>query len=199
MKKFLFAIVMLGIGTGLRSQTNSIGPTVGFNSARFSENSGARPSFNFGILYNYSIFENSGLGVELLYSQEGSITKIGNNNYTHELNYIRIPLEFNYYFGKINNDFRPKLFAGPSLAFLVGGESKSKFGSSEVTYNSKDLYKSFDIGLLLGVGFNYRLSDLIWFNFDAGYTHGLLNVSKGSNPELKNRLINLNFGIAYGF
>jgi len=199
MRKFLFVIVVLSIAIGLQAQVNSIGPTVGFNYARLSERDNARPSFNFGILYNYSIFERSGLGLEVLYSQEGSTTKIGNVNFTNALNYLRIPLEFNYYFGTLKDDFRPKIFAGPSFAFLVGGESKSQIGSTEVKYNSKDIYESFDVGFLVGVGFNYRLADMLWLNFDAGYTHGFLNVDKGTNPGLKNRLINVNLGVAYGF
>lgn len=202
MKKLLFAIVLLGNGVGVQAQVNSFGPTIGFNYAWLSDNDNdnARPSFNAGLLYNHSILESSGIGIELRYSQEGSKTKIGNLTYTNELNYIRVPLEFNYYFGVLEDDFRPKIFAGPSFAFLIGGESKVQVGENIVTTDSKDIYEPFDIGLQAGAGFNYRLAKMTWLNFDVAYTHGFLNVDSGNNTnEPQNRLANVNLGVAFGF
>lgn len=202
MKKLLFAIVSIGIATGAHAQVNSIGPTVGLNYAWLSDNSNneARPSFNIGVLFIHSILESSGIGIEARYSQEGFRSKIGNQSFTHQLNYLRIPLEFNYYFGDLEDDFRPKIFAGPSLGFLVGGKSKTLVGENIVTVDSKDLYEAFDFGVNAGVGFNYRLDDLIWLNFDAAYTHGFLKVTQGNTAsEPQNRLINLNLGVAFGF
>jgi len=202
MKKILFVTVMLGSALFLQAQVNSIGPTLGFNYAWLSDNANAdpRPSFNIGFVYNYSILQSSGIGFEARYSQEGAQTKIGNRTFTSALNYLRIPLKFTYYFGQLEDDFRPKIFAGPSLAFLVGGETQTLVGENIVKVNSKDFYESFDVGLQAGAGFNYRLAELTWLNFDVAYTHGFLPVVKGnSSYEPRNRLLNLNLGVAFGF
>lgn len=202
MKQILFGIALLGIAIGAQAQVNSIGPTVGLNYAWLSDNDNgsARPSFNFGVLYNHSILQNSGIGIELRYSQEGSKTKIGNLTFTNAMNYLRVPLEYCYYFGALEDDFRPKIFAGPSFAFLIGGESETQVGEENVTIDSKDIYESFDFGLQAGAGFNYRLAELMWLNFEVAYTHGFLNVTgENSGAEPQNRLVNVNLGVAFGF
>lgn len=202
MKKILFAIVFIGVSSNIQAQVNSIGPTVGFNYAWLSDDANveARPSYNVGILFNHSILESSGIGIEARYSQEGFRTKIGNQTFTHQLNYLRVPLEFNYYFGELEDDFRPKIFAGPSFGFLIGGKSKTVIGETIVTVESKDLYEPFDFGVNAGVGFNYRLAESVWLNFDAAYTHGFLKVTQGNSAsEPQNRLLNLNLGVAFGF
>ena len=202
MKHLLFLLILLSSVRNAQAQVNSIGPSLGFNYAWLSDNANSdpRPSFNIGFVYNYSILQSSGIGLEARYSQEGFQTKIGNRTLTSSLNYLRIPLKFTYYFGALEDDFRPKIFAGPSFAFLIGGETQTLVGENIVKLNSKDLYESFDIGLQAGAGFNYRLAKLTWLNFDVAYTHGFLPVSKGnSSSEPRNRLLNLNLGVAFGF
>lgn len=202
MKKSLIVLVFLAISFSGRAQVNSIGPTLGLNYAWLSEedNPNARPSYNIGFLYNHSILESSGVGIEVRYSQEGSKTKFGNQTFTNELNYVRIPLEFIYYFGALEDNFRPKIFLGPSLAFLVGGESKIQVGENVITVDSKDLFEPFDVGLQAGAGFNYRLAKSTWLNFNVAYTHGFLKVySQNIGAEPQNRLVNVNLGIAFGF
>lgn len=202
MKKFLFALAMLALTEGIQAQVNSIGPTAGFNYAWLSDNdnASARPSFNVGLIYNHSILENAGIGLEVRYSQEGSKRKIGALTYTNELSYLRIPLKFNYYFGALGDNFRPKIFVGPSFAFLIGGKSVTQVGETVIRIDSKDAYKPFDAGIQAGVGLNCRLAKLIWLNFDLAYTHGLLNVNRNNSTfEPQNRLVNINLGVAFGF
>lgn len=202
MKKILFVFATLCAAPGAQAQVNSIGPTAGFNYAWLSEidEVKGRPSFNVGLIYNYSIFESAGIGIEARYSQEGAQTKIGSRTFTSELNYIRLPLEFHYYFGQLEDDFRPKIFAGPSFAFLIGGKTDVGLGETIAEVDSKDLYESFDFGLQAGAGFNYRLAETTWLNFDVAYTHGFLNVAGDKNPaEPQNRLVNVNLGVAFGF
>ena len=157
-----------------------------------------RPSFNLGVTYTYSILQNSGLGVDLRYSEEGTRQEIGGFELTTKLNYVRLPIKFIYFFGEMEDDFRPKLFVGPTLGVLVGGKSeiRTEFGSTEV--DSKDYFESFDAGVNVGAGFNYRLAESTWLNFGVAYTHGLLHVVK-NGPDSSNRNVNVNLGIAWGF
>lgn len=200
MKKVLFAIVALSTGFFAQAQQSSLGPSVGLNYAWLSDrdNTTGRPSFNIGLTYTYSIIQNGGLGIDLRYSEEGTKQEVNGVELTTKLNYVRLPIKFFYFFGQLEDNFRPKIFAGPSLGFLVGGKSEiaSEFGTTEV--DSKDYFENFDVGVNAGLGFNYRLVESIWLNFGVAYTHGLTNVVK-SGPETFNRNVNVNLGVAWGF
>ncbi len=201
-KQHLLVLIAVCAGYFAQAQVQSLGPTVGFNYAWMSDINDAtgRPSFNIGLIYNYSILENIGLGVEARYSEEGVKQDIGRNTLTSKVNYARIPLEFNYFFGQLENDFRPKIFAGPSLAFLVGGKTEIRNGEVLTTVDSKDIFEKFDFGVHIGTGFNYRLAEMTWLNFDVAYTHGLTSVVQNNGgSDAKNRLVNVNLGIAFGF
>ncbi len=201
MKKLILTIVVISACYTAQAQVHSIGPTLGFNYAWLSDvdNSSPRPSYNFGLTYNYSILQSGGFGIEARYSEEGVKQDVGGTTVTSKLNYLRIPMKFQYFFGQLEDDFRPKLFAGPSFAILMGGKTEVRNGvTTEV--DSKDLYGGFDVGLQGGAGFNYRLAEMTWLNFDVAYTHGLLDAAgdKGSSTA-KNRLFNVNLGVAFGF
>ena len=202
MKKLLFALFAISTSYIAQAQVQSLGPSVGFNYAWLSDvdNSSPRPSYNIGITYNYSILESGGIGIEARYSEEGVKQDVGNATVISKINYVRLPLKFQYFFGELGDNFRPKLFAGPSFAFLVGGKTEVRSGDVTTTVDSKDLYRSFDAGLQGGVGFNYRLAERTWLNFDVAYTHGLIDVAGDkSSSTAKNRLVNVNLGVAFGF
>lgn len=202
MKKVIFSIAFLCACMTVRAQVSSLGPTVGYNHAWISDadNTDARPSFNLGLIYNHSIFERAGLSAELRYSQEGSKTNVGGLTVVNKVNYVRVPLSFVYYFGALEDDFRPKFFVGPSFGFLVGGETKTRVGETTVTVDAKDVYEPFDFGLHGGVGFNYRLAESTWLNFNVAYTHGVIDlVSDNNSNNSQNRLVNVNLGVAFGF
>lgn len=199
MKKALFVIAAVCSSYFVRAQTQSFGPTAGFNWAWLSDidEVKGRPSFNAGFTYTYSILESAGIGIDVRYSEEGAKWESGGQTYATRLNYIRVPLKFQYFFGNLGERIRPKIFVGPSFAFLIGG--KSDVGIGDQTVDSKDVYEKFDVGLFGGAGFNYRLAERTWLNFDLAYTHGMLEVlgDKGIS-DAKNRMVNLNVGVAFG-
>lgn len=199
MKKVLFVLTALCASYFTQAQTQSFGPTAGFNWAWLSDidDVKGRPSFNIGFTYNYSILESAGIGIEARYSEEGARWEDRGETFTTRLNYIRVPMEFHYFFGRLGERIRPKIFAGPSFAFLVGG--KADVGVGGQTVDSRDFYEGFDVGLMGGIGFNYRLAERTWLNFDFAYTHGLLDVVQESTfSDAQNRMVNLNVGVAFG-
>ncbi len=198
MKKLsiLFFVAMATMVSAQEESRHSIGPTVGYNHSWVSgepDGTSAKPGFNVGLIYNYSLKEHWGLGAGLLYSVEGY--HIDGTDTDANIAYVRIPLRLQYFFGEWGQAFRPKLYAGPSLAFLAG--AKTKQGSNTIDF--KDQVEGFDVGLLVGLGFNYRLKDRMWLNLDLGYTHGFLDLNKIELFENNNRLINANVGLAFGF
>lgn len=201
-RKIGFALLTAGaFYTTAQAQVHSIGPTVGVNCTNISETNDAtsQPGLNIGIVYNYSKHENYGFGLEARYSQEGAKVDYGTVEGFTKLNYLRVPLKFQYFFGDIQNAFRPKIYAGPSLGILLGGKYKGAVGDQIVDVTlDRDDYSTFDAGLMGGVGFNYKLKEATWLNFDVAYTHGLIDITKNGDTNA-NRNVNVNLGIAWGF
>ena len=62
---------------------------------------------------------------------------------------------------------------------------------------SKDNYKSFDLGAMVGAGLNYRLGTSTWLNFDLNYTNGLIDISKSTSSWNANRNFGMSLGVAF--
>lgn len=190
--------------TALFAQTTdrfSIGPRVGVNLAKVTELDDAEvnPGLVIGLTSMYSIQETFGLGVDLLYSQEGHRIDVGNTETSVGVDYIRLLPTFNIFFRDLGESFRPKIYIGPSLGFLVSAESKVEDSKTEV--DVKDAYNGFDLGLLGGLGFNYRLANRTWLNVDGRFIQGLLDVREnktGPFDGVKNQNIQFSVGIAFG-
>lgn len=200
-KIMLSLLVFTAAITISNAQIHSLGPTAGLNLSTIShtDNSSYLPGFNAGIIYNYSRHEHFAFGLAALYAQEGVAVDYGSIKGYTKLNYLRLPLKFQYFVGDMDDKFRPKLYIGPSLGFLLGGKTKvaSETGSFVSTINRDD-YNKFDAGVMGGLGFNYRLAEATWLNFDVAYTYGLLDISD-SQKDSRNRNLNVNLGIAWGF
>jgi len=94
-------------------------------------------------------------------SEEGSIT----------LNYIELPLlaRFNL---PLDGEALPYVVAGPSLGYLLGADISNGDEEEELA----DFYRSFNAGLILGAGINYRN-----FTADVRFDIGLTNIFDDSD------------------
>ena len=199
MNKVLFTLGIALMGLTVQAQQWSIGPMVGVSHNWMSnmENDKAKLGFTAGVIVNYSNFEHLGLGLGVKYSRAGVVTETGGREMETSLDYIQIPLKFSIYFNGIEDDFRPKIYLGPQVGFLVGGKTEIGSESGVTTVEARDVYRPTDLGVLMGVGFNYRVAEATWLNLDLNYNHGLTNVA--DNIDSKNRNVGLNFGVAFGF
>jgi len=212
MKKLVVvAIVALAGITGVQAQNVSFGPVASFNHSWLTGTSQAdrqfNPGFKVGVALTYSINPNWGVGFDAVYANEGfkaenTVANFKSTNHTN-LNYVRVPLKLSYFFGVLGDKFRPKLYIGPSFGFLVGG--KSKYETQNLTTGtivkseslSKDNFKGFDMGAMVGAGFNYRIGTSTWLNFDLNYTNGLIDVSKSESSWNANRNYGISLGVAF--
>lgn len=176
----------------INAQSLSIGPMIGANSSSISvptpdDNSKRLTGLSAGIFANYSINEKIGLNVKALFSQMG----ISNSELDQSLrlNYIQIPLSGVYFFGQTGDKFRPKVYLGPYVGFLMS----AKVDDVDV----KNYYKSIDFGGQVGLGFNYSLKSRTWLNVDAGYAAGFSNIIDTSNGDGKNNAISVNVGLSF--
>ncbi len=200
MKNLLFtaAFVLCGISIA-NSQEFSLGPTVGINNAWLEDAPGETQGLiglNAGLTMVYSTEEHWGIGVDLKYSGEGVETKLRGLTAKTHLNYVRVPVKVIYFFNNFGNDFRPKIYLGPTLGILTGGKTERFLEVGTIKFDSKDLYEGVDLGLTFGTGFNYRVAPGTWLNLDLAYGHGFTDIAKSGTAY--NRNLSLNVGLAWG-
>ncbi len=204
MKKIIrITLAALTLSSAALAQDNlSLGGTAGFGHTWLSdaENSKYQPAGNLGLSLTYSTESNWGFGADLKWSIEGGKTSTAGGTSTTKLSYIRIPVRAIYFFGDRGNAFRPKITAGPSLGFLIGGKNEltSNGTPGEIETKASDFAKSFDIGIAASAGFNYRLVDRTWLNIDLAYYHGLADVIESPAIDQKNRHLGINVGVSFG-
>lgn len=197
-----FLLVIIGKADAI-AQNTSLGPTIGVNGWENSDNK-IKVGLNIGATFVYSIDPHWGIGAELKFSMEGGGETIGNETANLTSNYIKLPLKAMYFFGHRGQRLRPKLYAGPSFGLLVGGKINGSYAGVAIPeLKSMDYLKHFDLGLLVGTGFNYRLSPGTWLNVDLGYTGGLIDIVKSNTtyspfaPTKHNHSAALNVGVTF--
>ncbi|MBO9658001.1 MAG: PorT family protein [Chitinophagaceae bacterium] len=202
MKRIMIVLALASGAMSVHAQNLSLGPTVGFGHAWTSSDNGGvngrfHPSYNLGGKLVYSFVSHWGISADVKFSSEGETLGADNDNKTvYRANYIRVPLQGIYFFGDYGNKVRPKISAGPSLGFLVGGESSVYTNGNQTNVvKTKDYLNSFDFGLTGAVGMNIRVAKATWLNADIAYYHGLTDVV--DNASAKNRNIGVNVGILF--
>lgn len=212
MKSKLLCIVLIVVACSARSQkfaqNVSFGPIVGLGHAWVSGFPGDKEfhlAASGGVTMVYSAGAHWGFGLDLKFSREGVKQEqkpafLEGQVSTLSAHYIRIPFKSMYFFGRLGNKIRPKIMAGPTIGFLVGG--KQKVETTEGRFlgeaDAKDAIKIFDVGVHGGLGVNVRLTRNTWLNTDVTYYHGLRDIYESNDADWKNRNIAWNVGVAFG-
>jgi len=189
------AQVKLGLQAGINLADISLDPEqTGFET-------GMRTGFMFGGIINYNFSPLLGLQAEPAYIQKGSsidITAVENGvnikgEGTISANYIDIPILLKATFG--NEQVKPFLLAGASIAFLLGD---FKLNIDKVTANGQDVTnllppeqkeqiqktKSTDFILNLGGGVMIPIGRLDIF-IEGQYNLGLTDINDEPNDDTK--------------
>ncbi len=145
----------------------------------------SKAGFNLGLLCHIHLTKQWAIQPEIVYSLQGATNNTGNLETRINLDYINIPVLFQYMF---DNGFR--LQAGPQLGFLVNAKSKTGSLSTDI----KDNLNTADFRLTVGAGYVHTPSG---FGVDARYNFGLSNINDNSNDKLFNRGFQL--GVFYLF
>ena len=162
-KLLLLAFVMLStIITNAQNEKGdiTIAPQIGYNfSTYYVENIdfNNRSAFTAGVIGEYYFNDRWSLRTGLIYDAKGAEDRFGN---TDKLNYVSIPLNANWHFGKKRNWY---LNFGPAISFLTNAETEFANGS---TVDIKDAIKSTDFGLALGIGYKFAVSENIELYID---------------------------------
>lgn len=158
--------INLGIKGGLNVSTIE-----GANSSNYEPKIG----FNIGLLGHIHVNNQFAMQPEVYYSVQGTQYNIGGIDTHLNLNYVNIPLLFQYMF---DNGFR--LQAGPQVGILASANSEISNTNTEV----KDDYKSTDVSLVVGMSY---VKPSTGFGFDIRYNHGLSNINKSDAANSFNR------------
>ena len=217
--KHLIAVTLTMFTVTSYSQNLSMGPRLGGTLTKFGglDNASYKPGLTAGVFLVYSKREHSGLGMELIYSGEGSkyeyTTVNGATTTKHEyntrLNYLRVPFHATYFFANAGDRVRPKISLGPSVGFLMSAKQKAKITTTnngtttvaEPESTSLDNFSRLDIGLALSTGLNYKIMSRTWLNVDLRYYYGLIDFVKDNafpNDRVNNQGASLSLGLAWG-
>ncbi len=125
---------------------------------------------------------------------------LGKTNFQYKYHYGTIPLLLRLTLGQRTRFF---LQTGGYVGFLFKNEMVIKaIGDFERTKVKKEDISTTDFGLTAGMGLVFPLADHLDFSVEARYDFGLTDVTNDKNTDFDkayNNVINLIFGISYGF
>lgn len=183
--------------------TNSLGFKAGYQMSSLNSHAfeNSVSGFNTGMTFVHSKSANYGWGADLLYARSGgtytrALSDGMPQSRTVMIDQIRFIPKGYLFFGDRQNKFRPKLFVGPAVSFLLAANDQT----SSANYNSQ--FTTASLEGVLGAGFNYEIKEAFWLVFDTEYALGLTDVNTVmvAHPEgLQNNIFSVNLGLAFGF
>ncbi|RYF77341.1 MAG: PorT family protein [Cytophagaceae bacterium] len=207
--RFALLIVTLlfvqSVGYSQSRQRWSFGPRVGLNLTNFvgsdvqNTKQALLPGLSAGLGFVYSDISRFGFGVDLLYSQRGTLTKdeFGpGTEKVYRVNYLELPLIGRYYLTS-GGKFRPNLYLGAVPALRLNAKIDVDNGANTTYTDDTQAYRTADLGLTGGIQLNWGTGDRQHFTVDARYTHGVSNISARTS-DLRNQMITIGLGYNFG-
>lgn len=159
----------------------------------------ARVSFNFGGSFEYYFSDRWGIKTGLIYDSKGwadgfveSFDNTGNPQIAtadFKLNYLTIPVMANWHFGSTRKWY---LNFGGYAGFLLNAE-ETAFGN-----DVKDGLSSTDLGLALGIGYKFPITDKVKLCIEYQEQFGLVDVFRNNRGDaVTNRRSSFNVGALF--
>lgn len=189
MKAFFLGIFAAILFAGsVNAQHVNFGIKGGLNAYTFADgnktNYGAKIGFHAGALAHIHLTDQFGLQPEVLFSTQGANYEGTNSSTKFSLNYINVPVLFQYMF---KMGFRVQ--AGPQLGILLSAKSETAGTKSDIKNNFKPL----DLGVAIGASYVHVPTG---FGVDARVNLGLSQISAiSTGPNTWNR--GLQVGVFY--
>lgn len=214
MKKILLTVAAVAAFMSVQAQDAKFGVKAGLNVYTLTgdiEGASSLTGFHVGGIAEFKLSDNFAIQPELMYSLQGAKSETSGSETTGgftssfsgeskvKLGYLNIPVLAKYY---VAEGF--SLQAGPQLGLLLnakseyditssaGGFSVSESGEMDV----KDSFKSIDLGLAAGAGYDTEFG----LFFQARYVVGLSNISEeadGEEFDIKNAGFQLSVGYKF--
>lgn len=152
--------VELGLGVGLNFSTVNV-------PSDNNRSTDSKTALNFAFVGEYYFSDRWGIKSKLIYDQKGwgnGYVVTENENYItdYNVNYLTIPIMANWHFGSTR---KWNLNFGPYVGFLLKAEDDKK------GMDFKDAFNSTDVGIALGIGYKFPVSDTtkIYIEYDEQY------------------------------
>src|SRR6218665_679812 len=142
-----------------------------------------------GGFVNIGLSESFSVQPELLYSQEGNKQKEGDGSLNLKLNYINIPVMFQYNASGFYGE------TGPQLGLLTSAKIKTKFDGESESQDVKDSFKSINFSWAVELG--YKLSNGL--GIGARYNIGLSNIADAEGSDASIKSSGFHIGLSYTF
>ena len=190
MKKTVLALGLIGSYFFSNAQGTHVefGVKAGVNIATLSSSDNtdfkSKAGLNVGGLAHIHISRFFAIQPEVVYSQQGAKVTVVNTEFKYKVNYINIPVLFQYMAG---NGFR--LQTGPQLGLLTSAEVEA----GNTTTKNKNDYNSADFSWAFGLGYLSKAK----LGFDARYNVGISDIVKSSSVKVRNNVVQL--GLFYQF
>ncbi len=197
--KFLFGFLAAILITGIASAQHGNSPAghVNFgikgginlydvhhdNSTKYDMNTG----YHFGVLFHIHFNSQFAFQPEVVFSNQGAKYTVENVNTRYILDYINVPVLFQYMF---DNGFR--LQAGPQVGFLVNAKTKNH---NDIIDIRNDL-NPVDFGVSIGASYIFPPTG---FGIDARFNFGLSNINKSNTVTSTNRGLQLGVFYIFGY
>ena len=182
---FVFAFLCISTASISYAQETHFGLKAGINSSTLKiVNAGdyeSKVGFHAGGLAHIHVKKHFAIQPELSFSTQGG--KKG-DNYTFRINYLNVPVLFQYMFDK---GFR--LETGPQVGFMLSAEQEI----SNVTFDVKSTYSTVDFSWAVGAGYLFDSG----LGIDVRYNLGINDISEDNSFETRNRV--LQAGLFYQF
>ena len=200
-KFFTTLIAVCAISTAAFSQTKGttqFGIQVGYNASTVTAsgytNTDYRSGFNGGIVMDHYFSESWSFKAKALYDQKGwdngYVSTPGGTTFTNiKVDYLSIPLMANWHFGGTKNWY---LNFGPYVGILLN--AKETAGGTDF----KDYFNSTDIGVDLGIGVKFPVSNTTKFFIELNGAGGITDMVKNNTGSaLRNQVSSVNIGFAF--
>jgi len=184
MKKILLTVAFAVAGT-ITAQTFGLKGGINISSVS-GDDTEAKVGFGGGLFMNAPIAESFSIQPEILYNMKGAKGS-GSIDASLYLDYISVPVMFQY-----NATPQFYLEAGPEFSFLAS----SKIKMSGISADTKDLFKSFDLGIGIGAGYYFTPNFGLTARYVAGVTE-VLDADADSSDKSTNNVFSV--GLAYKF
>ncbi|MBE9488034.1 MAG: PorT family protein [Bacteroidetes bacterium] len=195
MKKLFIIIVLLFTTNIVSAQDFSFGPKLGLNVSNITQNKelDVKAGFIAGAFVQYDFNNKMAISGDVLYSQQGAIMRYDNFKRKINVNYLNVPILFNYY---IIDGFAIK--AGLQMGVFLRGSYVDKYDNETIKSDKINYYSALDLSLPVGISYELPIGLI----FDARYNIGVSGIygdlKGGGDNAGTNSVFNFTVGYRFG-
>jgi len=149
----------------------ALSPQLGVNFSTYVSEAAynSRTAVSIGANVDFYLSDSWSIKTGLMFYGMGAEDGFGNLD---KLNYVTVPFNANWHFGKKRNWY---MNFGPAVSFLAGAEAELSDGSK---FDIKEDISSVDVGLALGIGYTFNVDENLQLFIDYQGYAGFINVDK---------------------